>query len=162
MSAGFCQNVSRQSICILLPNKWDIFFWVGCVTALPVLIQRRVDDGMMNECGVVGGMRTSRGERSTGTEPAPVPLCSPQIPHDLTRDRRRAAAVESQLLTVTPVAQPTDVSVLLKCLWQHLRHCRLLTTPLRARGSGLLFTAFGTKYSWQILQIVYRIIVPGQ
>jgi hypothetical protein len=32
-------------------------------------------------------------------KPVPVPLCPPQIPHDLTRARTRAAAVGSQLLT---------------------------------------------------------------
>jgi hypothetical protein len=31
--------------------------------------------------------------RSTRRNPAPVPLCSPQIPHDLTRARIRDAAV---------------------------------------------------------------------
>jgi hypothetical protein len=35
-----------------------------------------------------------------------VPLRPPQIPHDLTRDRTRAAAVESRLLTARAVAQP--------------------------------------------------------
>jgi hypothetical protein len=41
---------------------------------------RMIDD----ECGVVGGMRIGRGNRSTGGKPAPVPLCPPQIPHDPT------------------------------------------------------------------------------
>jgi hypothetical protein len=38
------------------------------------------DDG---ECGVVGGMRIDRGNRSTRRKPAPVPLCPSQIPYDL-------------------------------------------------------------------------------
>jgi hypothetical protein len=29
-------------------------------------------------------MRTGRGNRSTRRKPAPVPLCPPKIPHDLT------------------------------------------------------------------------------
>jgi hypothetical protein len=37
---------------------------------------RMVDD----ECGVVGGMRIGRGNRSTRRKPAPVPLCPPQKP----------------------------------------------------------------------------------
>jgi hypothetical protein len=37
------------------------------------------DDG----CAGIGGM-TSRGNRSTGRKPIPVPLCPPQIPYDLT------------------------------------------------------------------------------
>jgi hypothetical protein len=44
-----------------------------------------------NECGPVGGIRIGRGNRSTRRKPAPVPLCPPQIPHDLTLDRSREA-----------------------------------------------------------------------
>jgi hypothetical protein len=35
--------------------------------------------------GEFGGMMIGRGNRSTRRKPAPVPFCSPQIPHDLTR-----------------------------------------------------------------------------
>jgi hypothetical protein len=42
---------------------------------------RTIDD----EYGAVGGMRIGRGNQSTRRKPAhPVPLCPPQIPHDLT------------------------------------------------------------------------------
>jgi hypothetical protein len=44
-------------------------------------------------------MRIGRGNRSTLGKPAPAPLCPPQIPHDLTRARTRAAAVGSRRLT---------------------------------------------------------------
>jgi hypothetical protein len=44
-------------------------------------------------------VRIGRGNRSTRRKPAPVPLCPPQIPHDLTWDRTQAAAVGSQRLT---------------------------------------------------------------
>jgi hypothetical protein len=54
---------------------------------------------MIDDYGAVGGMRIGRGNRSTRRKPAPVPLCTPQIPHDLTWDRTRAAAVRSQRLT---------------------------------------------------------------
>jgi hypothetical protein len=46
-----------------------------------------------DECGAVGGMRIGRGNRSTRRKPASVPLCPPQIPHDLTWARTRAASV---------------------------------------------------------------------
>jgi hypothetical protein len=36
------------------------------------------------EYEAVGGMRIGRGNRSTRRKPTPVPLCSQQIPHDLT------------------------------------------------------------------------------
>jgi hypothetical protein len=31
--------------------------------------------------GEIGGMRIGKGNRRTRRKPAPVPLCSPQIPH---------------------------------------------------------------------------------
>jgi hypothetical protein len=49
--------------------------------------------------GEFGGIKIVRGNRSARRKPAPAPLCPPQIPLDQTRDRTRAAAVESQLLT---------------------------------------------------------------
>jgi hypothetical protein len=51
-----------------------------------------IDD---DDCVALNGMRIGRGNRSTRRKPAPVPLCPPQIPHDL----NRAAAVGSQRLT---------------------------------------------------------------
>jgi hypothetical protein len=49
--------------------------------------------------GEFGGMKIGRGNRSTQRKPVPGPLCPPQIPHDETRARTRAAAVGSQRLT---------------------------------------------------------------
>jgi hypothetical protein len=37
-----------------------------------------------DERGPIDGM-IGRGNQSTGRKPVPVPLCPPQIPHDLTR-----------------------------------------------------------------------------
>jgi hypothetical protein len=44
-------------------------------------------------------MRIGRGNRSTRRKPAPVPLLSPQIPHDLNQVRTRASVVGSRRLT---------------------------------------------------------------
>jgi hypothetical protein len=55
-----------------------------------------IDEG---DCGAIGGMKIGRGNRSTRRKPAPAPLCPPQIPHDQTRARTRAAVVGSQRLT---------------------------------------------------------------
>jgi hypothetical protein len=44
--------------------------------------------------------------RSTRRKPAPLPLCPPQIPHDLTWYRTRAIAVGSQRLTAWAMARP--------------------------------------------------------
>jgi hypothetical protein len=46
-----------------------------------ILYQPRIID---DECGAGGGMRIGKGDHSTRRKPAPVPLCPPQIPHDLT------------------------------------------------------------------------------
>jgi hypothetical protein len=54
------------------------------------------DDG---DCGAFRGMRIGRENRSTRRKPTPVPLCPPQLPHELTRARTRAAAVESRRVT---------------------------------------------------------------
>jgi hypothetical protein len=51
------------------------------------------------DCGAIGGMKIGRGNRSTRRKPVPAPLCPPQVPHDQTRARTRAAAVGSQRLT---------------------------------------------------------------
>jgi hypothetical protein len=55
---------------------------------------------MMNdvECGAAGGM-IDKGNRSIRRKPATVPLLPPQISHDLTQARTRAAVVGSQRLT---------------------------------------------------------------
>jgi hypothetical protein len=59
---------------------------------------------MDDDRGAVGGL-TGRGNRSTRRKPASVPLCPPQIPHDL----NRAAAVESPGLTI--MAWPVSLSL---------------------------------------------------
>jgi hypothetical protein len=40
-----------------------------------------------------------KGNRSTRRKPGPMPLCPPQIPHELTQARTRDAAVGNRLLT---------------------------------------------------------------
>jgi hypothetical protein len=63
------------------------------------------------ECwvGAVGGTRIGRGNRSSRRKSAPVPLCPPQIPRDLTWDRARAAAMGNQRLTASAIACPNVV-----------------------------------------------------
>jgi hypothetical protein len=81
---------------------WD---WVHLVRRLltGLLYQPRTID---DECGAVGGMRIGRGNLSTRRKPVLVPLCPPQIPHDLTWTRTRAAAVWSRRLTAWAMARP--------------------------------------------------------
>jgi hypothetical protein len=54
---------------------------------------------MIDDYGAVGGMITDRENRSTRRQPASVPPRPPQIPHDITLDRTRAAAVGSRRLS---------------------------------------------------------------
>jgi hypothetical protein len=70
---------------------------LGTSATVGLFYQLRMSDD--DDYGAVGGMRIGRGNRSTRGKPAPVPLCPPQILHDLTWDRTRAAEVGSQLLT---------------------------------------------------------------
>jgi hypothetical protein len=68
-----------------------------------------IDDD--EECGAVGGMRIGGGNRNTSKKTAPVPLYSPQTPHDLTWARTRAAAVRSRRLTALAMTQPLPPTV---------------------------------------------------
>jgi hypothetical protein len=47
-----------------------------------------------------------------GEKPVPVPLCPPQIPRRLTRDRTRASAVGGRRLTAWAMARPTRTALL--------------------------------------------------
>jgi hypothetical protein len=82
---------------------------------------------MVDECGAVGGKRIGRGNRSTRRKPAPVPLCPPQIPHDLTWARTRAAAVGSRRLTAWAMAWPyiPDLTATLNMVARALRRIEL-------------------------------------
>jgi hypothetical protein len=58
-----------------------------------------IDDG---DCGAIGGMKIGRGNRSTRSKRAPVPLCPS---HDLTRARTQVAAVGSRGLAASVMAR---------------------------------------------------------
>jgi hypothetical protein len=83
-------------------NIYSFFLWGGtyvtryCGHFWPIVQPQIIDEG---DCGVIGGMKFGRGNRSTRRKPAPAPLCPPEIPLDQTRPRTRAAAVGSQRLT---------------------------------------------------------------
>jgi hypothetical protein len=55
---------------------------LGTAATTGLVYQSQMIDDV--DCGAVGGMRIGRGNRSTRRKPVPVPLCPPQIPHDLT------------------------------------------------------------------------------
>jgi hypothetical protein len=75
---------------------------------------------LFNDCGVVDGMRSGRGNRSTRTKPALVPLLPPQIPRDLTWSE----------------PGPTHVPILNVCICLSFQW---LFQPIQ--GPGLLFSS---------------------
>jgi hypothetical protein len=77
---------------------------LGTAAIIGLLYQPRVIDD--DESGAIGGINIGRWYRSTRRKPSPVPLCPPQIPHDPTRARTRAAAVGRQRLTSWAMARP--------------------------------------------------------
>jgi hypothetical protein len=58
---------------------------LGTSATVGLLYQARMidDEDDDDEYRAVGGMRIGRGNRSTRRKPSLVPLCAPQIPHDL-------------------------------------------------------------------------------
>jgi hypothetical protein len=69
---------------------------IGTAATTGLLYQpQMIHDG---DCGEIDGIKIGGENRSTRRKPAPMPLCRPQIQHDLTWDRTRAAAVGSRPL----------------------------------------------------------------
>jgi hypothetical protein len=81
---------------------------LGTSATVGLLYQPRLID---DDYGAVGGMRIGRGNRSTRRKPVPVPFCPPQIPHDLTWDQTRAAAVGNLRLTSWAMARPRQGTI---------------------------------------------------
>jgi hypothetical protein len=67
------------------------------------------DDVDDDDCGAIGGMQIGRVNWSTRRKPAPVPLCPPHIPHDLTLAGTQAAAVGSRRLTARATARSENI-----------------------------------------------------
>jgi hypothetical protein len=87
---------------LFLGVGWD---WLHLVRR--PLIGRLYQPRMIeDECGAVDEMWIDRRNRSTWRKLAPVLLCPPQIPHDLTWARTQAAAVGSQRLTAWAMTRP--------------------------------------------------------
>jgi hypothetical protein len=110
LSLSYYWGSVHKSICC--SDRWFfiiIFFSgvrlspLGTAATTGLLYQRRmIDDG---DCGAIGAMKIGRGSRSIRRKPAQPPLCPPQIPHDLTWTRTRAAAVGSRRLTAWAMAR---------------------------------------------------------
>jgi hypothetical protein len=90
-----CLRKSFFFFFLVIGVVWDLFHLV-CRRPTGLFYQPRTID---DECGAVGGLRIYRGNRSTRRYRTPASLCPPQIPHDLTWARTRAAEVGSRRLT---------------------------------------------------------------
>lgn len=79
------------------------------------------DGGMINECRTICGMTLGKGNQSTWRKHHPMPLCPPQISHDLMQDWTWAAAVGSWWLTAWAMAQPLEAGkTAILCILVHL------------------------------------------
>jgi hypothetical protein len=127
----FCTTVTSEYYkkTILFCFGWSVTESTITEATTGLLYQPRMM--MDDECGVIGGM-LGRGNRSTRRKPAPVALCPPQMPHDLTWARTGAATVGNRRLTAWAAEWPKEgpylskVPMLSPCLIRHLS-----TTPWR-------------------------------
>jgi hypothetical protein len=85
---------------------------LGTAATIGLLYQPQIIDN--GDCGAIGGIKIGRGNRNTKRKPALVPLCPPQIPHNLTRARTRVAEMGSQRLTAWAMTRPLILSYLLR------------------------------------------------
>jgi hypothetical protein len=100
--------LDHSAIVIAYEQKMEDIFFLICLVGVEsnwVHSARRPLIGLFQPApgdydgGECGGMKIGRGNRSTRREPAPAPLCPPQIPLNQTRDRTRDAVVGSLRLT---------------------------------------------------------------
>jgi hypothetical protein len=91
-------NISTVYVSINRINLWEVKFfslmgsnWVHLV--LRPLFSLLHQPKKKDDCGAIGGMRIGRGNRCTRRNPFPMPLCPPQILHELTLTLTRTAAV---------------------------------------------------------------------
>jgi hypothetical protein len=77
-------------------------------------------------------MKIGIGNRNTRRKPALVPLCTPQIPHDLTLARNWAASVSLNSRYITLVARETDIA----CHLRHWLQRRSMTPAAWSRNDG--------------------------
>jgi hypothetical protein len=109
------------------------------------------------DCGAICGMKIGRGNWSTRSKLAPVPLCPPQIPLDRTRDPTRGATVGSQRLTawamarisctILPSGVPSQIAndfifhMLSMCLANQLHFITLIKATNYANHDVVLYVA---------------------
>jgi hypothetical protein len=81
--------------------------WTETTTGL-LYQPQMMDDG---DCGAIGGMKICRENWSTRIKSAPTPLCPPQIAHDQTWVRTRAAAAWAMAQPIKEISKQYNCSV---------------------------------------------------
>jgi hypothetical protein len=116
-----CKNIKQEGTSLAndlqslqLPVIYLALFysWAGVGWAWVHLVRRPLAAllyqlRMTDECGVVCDVRLGSGNRSNRRKLTPVPLCSPQIPHNLTWYQTWAARVGSRQPTAWAMALPS-------------------------------------------------------
>jgi hypothetical protein len=121
ISSNFYRLLKKYFI-LLWRNKVDLFFFsgegprsrrYGHTTALRLLLQPVMKMMMMiiifcpfPSNGPPVEWNWQGKTEALEEKPVPVPLCPPQMPHVLTRDRIRASAMGSRLLTAWALTRP--------------------------------------------------------
>jgi hypothetical protein len=90
-----------------------------------------------------------------GEKPVPVPICPPQIPHGLTRDRIRASAVVGRRLTAWAMARPFEKCFLvpIENIMLHALHSP--TGPLRKESNFLPAPGIEPRFLSKLPKIVH-------
>jgi hypothetical protein len=130
-------QVRVQSQTFLRTCYYEYELWICYVTTLPVSTAYSVDDWMITEYGAAGWMRIG----CTPSKSPPVPLCSSQIPHDLTWNRPHAAAVGSWELTAWAISQ----AIIMKRDWvtDHISYSRMPLEITLTISSTLVYKVAG-------------------
>jgi hypothetical protein len=114
MNVEFCLHTSLCLEHILKHSRQHVIvLWSEVVMAMNVaalsLSLPLFSDGPRSRCYGHTEWNWQGKTEALGKKPVPVPLCPPQIPHGLTRDRTRASEVRGQRLTTWAVARPNVV-----------------------------------------------------
>jgi hypothetical protein len=98
------------------------------------LLLNSTDERMINKYEEAGGMRIGSGNRSIRRKPAPVPLCPPQNPYDLSWGQTRATTVGSW----KPMKVTTGLSQTTIFIWKPLTYmmkCSKNQLPLTTKNN---------------------------
>jgi hypothetical protein len=106
-----------------------------------------------DDCGAISGIRIDRGNRSTQRKLAPIPLCPPQNPHDLTRARtsgRGGKPATNRLSYGRVIIFPNFWAKILRQIWVPIKETSVIFTGI-FYSFQVNFTAFDAAQMFIIL-----------